>query len=135
MNIVVCVEEKFGMSFGGRRLSQDRLLIDDLMKTVGNNRLFISPYSQQLFKEYSHKIIVDSDFLIKAKSDDYCFVEINDFKDIKEEIGSIILYKWNRRYPADLFFDSSYIEGREPLTVSELEGNSHKLITKEVYKL
>ena len=45
----------------------------------------------------------------------------------KERIKEIILFKWNRIYPADMYFDIPLVENEWKLTyVDEFEGNSHE---------
>lgn len=53
----------------------------------------------------------------------------------KERIKEIILFKWNRIYPADMYFDIPLVENEWKLTyVDEFEGNSHEKITMEEWK-
>ena len=53
----------------------------------------------------------------------------------KERIKKIILFKWNRIYPADMYFDIPLVENEWKLTyVDEFEGNSHEKITMEEWK-
>ena len=61
----------------------------------------------------------------------------NDFYFLEDEnyngnIDKIIIYKWNRDYPADKYFDidlSSY----ELISTQDFQGSSHDLITEEIY--
>lgn len=50
------------------------------------------------------------------------------------QVDTVILYKWNRVYPADEFFkwpaDASFVLQ----SFDNFEGYSHQVITKEVYK-
>ena len=39
MNLIVCLDDKNGMAFNGRRQSRDRLLTEDLLQTVGESCL------------------------------------------------------------------------------------------------
>ncbi len=135
MNIIVCVDDKFGISFMGRRVSRDRVVIDDIIKTIGDKKLFIHPDSSVLFSDCSDIVIPDKNYLDMAKSGDYCFAEKSDYENYAQNIESVIIYKWNRRYPADLFFMIPLIEQKEPTKTYKFKGNSHDIITKEVYQL
>lgn len=48
------------------------------------------------------------------------------------QINEIVLYKWNRDYPADAFFDFNKKEFERVSTI-DFPGKSHDRITKEVW--
>lgn len=134
-NIIVCVDDKFGISFMGRRVSRDRIVTEDVIRTVHGGKLYIHPDSAVLFSEFSDKAISDENYLDKAEYGDFCFVENIDYEKHIKDIESVILYKWNRRYPADVFFDQTLLGGKVPTKIFSFKGNSHENITKEVYRL
>ena len=68
----------------------------------------------------------------KAGPGDFCFVEDRSVKDYVNSVERVILYRWDRAYPADLFWDLS-LEGWTLERREEFPGYSHKIITKEVY--
>ena len=47
-------------------------------------------------------------------------------------IESVILYKWNRRYPSDTKFDLD-LNGWTLISTTDFPGSSHEKITEEVY--
>ena len=52
-----------------------------------------------------------------------------------EKIDNIIIYKWNRIYPSDLYFDIDIKNGQWKLIeTEEFQGSSHEKITKEIYR-
>ena len=55
MKIIVCLDDNGGMAFNRRRQSRDRVLIEDIAKTVGNARLYIDKYSAPLFESSALK--------------------------------------------------------------------------------
>ena len=130
MIIAVCVDDRMGMLFNHRRQSRDKFLIDDLMSIT--ERVHINSFSEELFGDYSDRILIDEDFLENASEDDVCFVENIDLEPYSDKINKVILYLWNRHYPSTLKFkvdlsDYNFIES------TEFEGNSHEKITREVY--
>lgn len=134
MKVMVCLEDNGGVMFNNRRQSRDRVLNADVVATVGDSCLFISPYSQMLFEDSEAKLCVSEDFLDKADNDGYCFVEDRALAPYAERIDEIILYKWNRRYPADRYFDLDLTAlGFSCVAVEEFAGYSHEKITKERY--
>ncbi|MDE6952297.1 MAG: hypothetical protein K2P09_00625 [Erysipelotrichales bacterium] len=126
MKVIVCVDDRMGMMFNKRRLSQDYLLIKDVL-TLTNGHVWMNEYSSSLFQKEG---IVDNDFL--KKSDDYCFVENVDIKPYLYKIDELIIYYWNRKYPADMYFDVDLSEWKM-LDHIEFKGNSHEKILRERY--
>lgn len=134
MIIILCIDDNNGMMFHHRRQSQDRLLREQLLQSIGKNKLWMSAYSKNQFADiHAPQIIADDNFPEKAGDGDYCFVEDRDICGCIDKIQKIILYKWNRRYPADTFFTLDI----RKWTLEESEdfaGYSHEKITKEVYR-
>lgn len=136
MILCVAVDDNMGMGFNNRRQSQDKLLRSHLIQEVQSHKLWINTYTARQFETpLPDNIIVDDEFLNKAEADDYCFVENLSVAKYESEIKKIILFKWNRVYPADTYFDIPLSEGKWSLSsVLEFEGNSHKKITREEWK-
>ncbi len=51
----------------------------------------------------------------------------------EDRIEKVILFKWNRNYPADTFF-SLDLSGYTLEKTEDFAGNSHEKITKEIYR-
>ena len=133
MTIIVCVDDNWGMMFNHRRQSQDKVLREHILKEINENTLWMNGYSAKMFGNHP-QICVDEDFLNKVAQDDYCFVEDCLVIPYKQKISRVIVYKWNRKYPADQYFDMPLTENEWQLILSEdFIGNSHEKITKEVY--
>ena len=77
---------------------------------------------------------MDDDFLQEAVDGDYCFVEDTALKPYERWIEKIIVFRWNRAYPADQHFDIDLCGGNWKLSTSDdFAGHSHERITMEVY--
>lgn len=63
-------------------------------------------------------------------SDGYTFIE-HEIPDIAQ-VDEIILYKWNRDYPADSFFDFNKKEFSK-ISSTDMTGKSHEKITREIW--
>lgn len=135
MKIIACVDDNYGLMFNKRRQSRDRIVTDHILQDSIGRYLYMDEYSAQLFVEADHsRIIVKPDFLECAGPGDYCFVEDSPLLPFESKIDRIILYRWNRKYPADLYFDIPLTEHGWRLTDSiDFPGNSHEKITREVY--
>lgn len=133
MTLVLCLDDALGMMFNRRRQSRDRMLVADLLATVGERRLFVSPYSAALFPPEADCVTKAEDPCAAAKEDDLAFVEDTDPTAAWEKVTTIIIYRWNRLYPADKRFDGD-MTGFTLAETREFAGSSHDAITKEVWK-
>ena len=133
MTLVLCLDDDHGMMFNHRRQSRDRVLIAELLETVGESRLLVSPYSKSLFPEGGANITVAEDPCAAAGEDDYVFVEDTDPAAAWERVTALIIYRWNRAYPADTYFACD-LTGFRMTDVTAFEGSSHELINKEIWK-
>lgn len=132
MILIACVDDNLGMLFNNRRQSMDRVLRARLLKLCGTHKLWMNAYSRGQFDKTAESITVDEDFMTKAGSDDYCFAENISVKPYEKEIQKIILYRWNRVYPADLYFDID-LKNWHLKESNDFAGSSHDKITEEVY--
>ena len=131
MRLIVCIDERKGLLFCGKRQSQDRVLRERVLERVKDERLLLSPYSFKQFGEHP-AIAVSQNPLAEAKKDDYYFLEDMDFslKDCQE----VILYHWNRHYPSTVKFDVDLKKEGYRLSLREdFKGSSHDKITEEIW--
>ncbi len=138
MNIIVCIDDDGGMLFNKRRQSRDRILLEDMAAMVKKTgkKLWIAPFSAKLFgaaEEMCHFITVDETFLENASEQDFCFVENVPLRKWLDDIDSVIVYRWNRKYPADTYLDIDLTKWQMEET-KEFAGSSHEKITREVYR-
>ena len=126
MNLIVCIANNNGIMFNKRRVSKDALLIERLREITKNNKLYISEYSKELFNDFEN-IIQDISLL---ENEDYYFLEDENLPYLN--FNKIIIYKWNRDYPADKFFDLNLSEYNK-IKEEEFVGNSHEKITEIIY--
>ena len=134
MKIIVCLDGKNGMLFNKRRQSADRALVEKILDITKGNTLWMHPYSQKLFKGLSNNIHVDEYFLELAGENEYCFVETQDVTPYLKSIEEVVIFRWNRIYPADFWFSVKLIEEfRKNDEMLSFPGNSHEKISVEVY--
>lgn len=130
MILIVCVDERMGMAFGGRRLSRDRAVYEDIASACG--KIWLSPRSAALFEGVDIELVADENFLDNAPKGECCFAEFLSPAPYEHRIEKIILYRWNRRYPSDTKLGIE-LEAWQPESVTDFPGSSHEKITKEVY--
>lgn len=133
MIVIVCIDDRGGMLFNHRRQSQDRLLRADLLREAAGAPVWLNAYSARQFQDLPPNLQVAEDFLDQAGAGELCFVEDRDLAPWAEKVEGLVLYRWNRTYPADLYFTLS-LEGWKLERREEFAGSSHEKITKEVYR-
>lgn len=131
MIIVVCIDDRGGMLFNRRRQSQDRLLREDLLREAAGRSLWMNAYSAKQFAPLPENIRVAEDFPAQAGDGDFCFFENVNPVPWLERAERIVLYRWNRHYPADRWFPQP-LPGRTVQRTEDFPGASHETITKEV---
>ena len=131
MIAAVCIEDRGGMSFCGRRVSRDRVQQADLLAWCAGRRLWMNGKSAALFAGAG--ITADEDFLEKAGPGEVCFVEDRPLAPVLDRLEGLVVYRWNRTYPSDrkLDLDLSCFTLTEQ---TEFPGNSHETITREIYE-
>lgn len=135
MTVFICIEDRGGMLFMNRRLSKDREVISDIAKSVGDGILYISEFSEALFSESDISVMSVSNPLDCAADGDFSFIENLPLKDAASKIKTLVIYKWNRKYPFDLSIDIEPQKcGFSLVEAYDFKGYSHDKITKEIYK-
>ena len=140
MNIIVCLEDKNGMMFNKRRLSQDKVIREDIYNNMDGKSLVMNSYSFKMFEKDNPTIdIIVREDLPLCDKDNLQFIEDKQLGNFESEIDKIIVYYWNRRYPSDLKFDIDFSDSVcksdgnwEVISEEEFCGNSHEKITKKI---
>lgn len=134
MKVIVCVDDRMGMLFNKRRQSKDALVRKDMLELLPpGEKLHVNEYTAgQFLAEEKERLQVDADFPEQVGEEEYCFVETAKLSPLKNQIQEVVLYRWNRSYPGDLFFDLDLTEYRLD-SVKEFVGNSHPEMVREIY--
>ena len=121
------------MLFNHRRLSRDRRVCEKILDYSNEKELWMNAYSRKLFTDLTdiNSIQVDEEFLDKSQS--ICFVENQDITPYLPKIDTLVLFQWNRDYPADFFFTVDLSQWNL-ISTEDFEGTSHEKITMEVYE-
>ena len=132
MTIVICADKNGGILFNNRRQSRDSKLIEDLAAFAENGRIFTFPYSEKLFSQVSCNLQVCENYLEAAKDEDFCFAEREDIVHHLSRADRLVIYRWNKVYPADRFF-APEAHGFRLVGKTDFCGSSHDNIDREVY--
>lgn len=135
MTVFVCIDDRGGMLFGGRRQSRDSALISDMASTVGDNLLYISDFSERLIENSEMSAVCVPYPLDSAGEGDFVFNESFHLNGHLSKIKRLVIYKWNKKYPYDFALDTVPERAGFRLVESyDFVGTSHDKITKEIYE-
>jgi len=133
MTAVICVEDRGGVLFLGRRVSRDIEVIRDISRIC--SRILVTEYSRALFDGIEIDAVVCRSLFKEAKSTDTLFVENGEIRENLAKITRLIIYKWNRTYPSDVKLGfCPEDEGLKLTSTVDFPGKSHEKITREVYE-
>lgn len=124
MKLIVCLDDENGMSFHHRRLSRDRVINKDILNY---KPLIMNSYSYKMFEDKKDIFLEET---LPIESDIYQFIENKDIN--KYVFDEMIIYYFNKRYPSDIQFHN--IDQYDMIDEIELEGYSHEVITKRIYR-
>lgn len=130
MTVFVCVDDNFGLTFNNRRQSRDSAVIEKIKEFVGENTLYIRPFSAKMLKE---SVVISENMLDECSHGDYCFAEDVDLAEYADKISTLVLFKWNRDYPSDMKLTMDF-DGWQMEEAFDFVGTSHEKITCEVWK-
>lgn len=135
MNIIVAVDDDFGMMFNGRRQSQDSELRKYILDLTKDSVLWMNQYSFRQFKETPQNVKISESYLSEAGSGDYCFVEDKSIGAVADMLKKLILFRWNRKYPSDMKLDyDPSANGMHLRKTEDIVGQAHDRITVEVWE-
>lgn len=133
MVIALCVDDQYGMLFNSRRQSRDQMLLDRILKLAEGKKLCMSPYSARLFSQLPCNSLVEDEYVQAAGAEDICFVE-DEITSIPANCHRLILYHWNRKYPADVRFPVAQLDNWKLVSTADFPGKSHDMITEKIYE-
>lgn len=131
MNVILCLDDNKGLLFNNRRQSRDKAVAEDIFNSLNGERLTVTSFSEKLFSDCADRITVD-DNPFGNDANIYIFAENLSLQQFMTKIDKITVYNWNRVYPCDFYCDIDFSQF-ELLEESELAGNSHDKITKQVF--
>ena len=131
MILMVCIDDRGGMMFNHRRQSRDRVLCARMLEIAKDSCLHVTPYTQKIFDTAAPLCVSDAPWL-KAAEGEYYFAEDGEIP--MERVEQVYLYRWNRAYTGDRYFEADLAALGFVLTRSEdFAGSSHDQMTEEIY--
>lgn len=131
MNLIVCVDDRWGMMFNRRRQSRDRMLYPHIFTLTQGAPVYARAYSIPLFSALDLTVRdIDRE---RCSEEGFFFAEEALQLDAKD-IQKVIIYRWNRSYPADVYFPAQLLCDKRLTQCGEFSGYSHEKISWEVYQ-
>lgn len=131
MTLILCIDDRLGLTFNGRRQSQDEVLRERILHLAEGKKLWMTPYSAKQFSP-NDGICISDDPENAAGEDDFYFAEDAPFDPNKA--SGVVLYLWNRHYPSDRVLEIHPKDlGMKRISKKDFVGSSHKKITEEIY--
>ena len=103
-------------------------MLEDICSQCAD-RLLIAPFSEKLIQEAGIPYVLPPE-----KAEDFYAEEIPS-DELMEQTGKIVIYRWNRHYPADIRWEPDLAAmGFVLKETAEFPGTSHEKITREVFE-
>ncbi len=131
MKAILCLDDDYGISFFGKRQSQDKNLRLNLKNYLKENKIYMKPSSASLYQDILKNIVETNDF--QNLLDEYVLFE-EDIHPYIDKIDTLILYFWNRIYPKDVYFNKAILSFYKEVDRCEFVGTSHEKITRVIYR-
>ena len=127
MTLYICLDDRNGLRFNKRRQSRDMAVLEDIRSRL-SGRLRIEPYSEKLISE------AGIPYVLPPETAEDFFAEDVPSGELLAGTRRIVLYRWNRHYPADVRWNPDLEAlGFSLAETGEFPGRSHEKITREVY--
>lgn len=133
MTLYFCLDIRGGMAFNYRRQSRDRAVLADIRSRL-EGELYIDPISRRLIEAAEIPCCYAPEEITEDMGGCHFFVEDRTPGDWVGFASTVVLYHWNRHYPADQFFTIDLpAMGFALAERVDFPGTSHETITREVY--
>lgn len=132
MTLFFCLDDRNGLSFNNRRQSRDRAVLADMASQL-TGVLLVDPMSEKMMIRHDIPYEIVTEEALPAEGTQY-FAEQRSPESLLPLAKKVVIYRWNRVYPADRYLETPLQEQGFSLTeVSQFPGHSHDTITREVY--
>ena len=133
MTLYFCLDDRGGMLFNCRRQSRDRAVMEDIRNGL-EGELLIDPISRKIVELSEIPYSLAPAEITEQLRGCHFFVEERQPGVWVALASTVVCYRWNRRYPADRYFDIDLTAmGFVCTQVVDFPGKSHETITREVY--
>lgn len=127
MTLYICLDDRNGLRFNKRRQSRDAALLEDIRSRLAG-KLLVAPGSETLMEQ------AGIPYVLPPETAQDFFLEDVPSEEVLSGCSKVVIYRWNRHYPADVRWDPDLTERGFSLEETlDFSGKSHEKITREVY--
>jgi len=127
VTLYICLDDRNGLRFNKRRQSRDSALLEDIRSQL-TGPLLIEPFSEKLIRE------AGIPYVLPPETGEDFFAEDVPGEELLAGCSTVVIYRWNRHYPADVRWEPDLeARGFALKETVEFPGSSHEKITREVY--
>ena len=127
MTLYICLDDRNGLRFNKRRQSRDAAVLEDIRSQITGS-LLIDGFSEKLIGE------AGISYVLPPETAEDFFLEDVPGEETLEGCEKVVIYRWNRHYPADVRWEPDLPERGFVLSETrDFPGKSHEKITREVY--
>ena len=102
MKVIICVDDRGGVSYHGRRLSQDRLQRIDVIQRFASHGFCMKKETADLYHQIDKRCYqVIPAWKQVLSSDRWWVSEDIEFLQWLDQLEELVIYRWNRLYPSD----------------------------------
>ena len=130
MIYAVCIDDRGGMAFMGKRLSRDRVQLARLFALVGDGTLCVTPYSTKLVDGFP-RVRVTDDVRVREENT-VLFLEAVDPTPLLRTGDILAVYRFGRHYPSDLRLTAD-LSRMDIVSECAFVGSSHPDMTETLY--
>ena len=128
MTLYICLDDRNGLQFNKRRQSRDAAVLEDIRSRL-EGPLLIHPFSEKLIRQ------AEIPYVLPPETAGDFFAEEIPGEEVLEKTKKLVIYRWNRHYPADVRWEPDLAAmGFSLRETTEFPGTSHAKITREVYE-
>lgn len=130
MTVYVCLDDRNGMLFNRRRQSRDSAVLEDI-RSMLPSVLTVDPFSEKLIQSSGIPYVLAPEVL---EPDAHFFLECREEGPLLSQADTLVIYRWNRHYPADVRWKTDpEAAGFSLKETVRFPGSSHETVTREVY--
>ena len=135
MILITCVDQKNGVAFHGRRQTSDAAVFRDIFKAADNDMYGVEvlEYTQPLWDAFVRAEALPSWHPAFEAESGAIFTELNDCEGYELYYPTVILYRWDKVYPADVILKLDLTK-YHLVEIYEFQGTSHEKVRRETYE-
>lgn len=129
--LLLTCDQRGGLAFNRRRQRRSKVVIADMLE-LADQPIYIRECSEKLFSPGEYVLF---DNILDVPAGQFVFEELgNDSECYKDKYCEIVLYRWQRNYPSDVYLPDGLLNSYTLEDSREIQIGSEEFVTVEIYK-